>query len=941
MKSANKVVGLLGMAVMSILSYAVTEREVQQMTDAMPAAPVVKPAQERTMLVFSLCNGFKHSSIPYWAKALDIMSEKTGAFKVVHSIDMSVFNPDTLKQYDAICFNNTTKLTPDATQQKAILDFVRGGKGIVGIHAATDNFYDWPQGMEMMGGVFSGHPWTGDGTWAIKIDEPDHPLMASFKGQGFKIKDEIYRTAAPLYSRSKQRVLMSLDMSDPTTKNAKGVTPQDADTGITWIKPVQKGRLFYCSLGHDHAVTWNTAVLAHYLAGIQYAMGDLKVNDTPVDPAMKSNELTSLIEQVKQYDWDKSRTPLTQFSAFIRSQKSPESRKTIEAKLLEMLTTDASLAAKDYVCRELSLMGSDDSLPVLAKMLEAAQTSDMARYALERIPSASVDDLLLTKLQTVQGELIKIGIINTLGTRRTDAAAAPLAALAGGQSIPVAEASISALGAIGSAQSAAALHKLTVGESLKERLSDALLRCADSLSKRGQTGDAQAIYRKLYEPSYPVAIRVGALNGLVKTKTDDVSAILSAAIEGDNLNLQAAAIQNMAEINDAQLLEAVAAKLPTLSDDARIQVCAALAANPQKIGRKEVESLVSGPPKEVRMAAYKALVVLGDGSTVIPLAKAAAGAEDRDEIQQARTALYDLSDPDVNTVLVETIASASSDADEKVMVELIRAVGQRGLSAAVPVLFKTSRHTNAAVASESIRALQSVAMPRDMDGLVDLLIEKPGAATEIALVVTGERIDDRNQRGRAILARYDSVADEAAKASLLRVLGKLGDSNAIPLLEKEKDASSDTLRQAALRAMADWPGSDFMDEMETLAREGKDERSRILAFGAYVRMVMDASDKNSNTGVDALVEAFRMAPRPDEQRLVIGAIGGFATDKALDFVTAAMDNPELKAEAQASAVRICETGGVRKFAQGKEVLDRIIAETSNENMKKRAQKLLN
>lgn len=208
------------------------------------------------------------------------MSEKTGAFKVVHSTDMSVFTAESLKQFDAICFNNTTKLVPDEAQQKAILDFVKSGKGIVGIHAATDNFYEWPEGMQMMGGVFKGHPWTANGTWAVKIDEPEHLLLKSFQGKNFKIKDEIYRTEAPLYSRENQRVLMSLDMSDPKTKSAKGVRPDDMDTGITWIKPVGKGRLFYCSLGHVHSVTWNRAVMEHFLAGIQYAMGDYEVDDT-------------------------------------------------------------------------------------------------------------------------------------------------------------------------------------------------------------------------------------------------------------------------------------------------------------------------------------------------------------------------------------------------------------------------------------------------------------------------------------------------------------------------------------------------------------------------------------------------------------------------------------------------------------------------------------
>jgi type 1 glutamine amidotransferase len=261
-----------------------SQEEIAKMEEAMPNKAVVEPAKPRKLLVFNLCQGYRHSSIPYWDKALQIMAQKTGAFSVVISSDMDVFKADSLKKFDAVCFNNTTNLpfspqmSPDLC--KSLMDFVKSGKGIIGIHAATDNFNQWPEAQEMMGGKFTGHPWTANGTWAIKIDEPNHPLMAPFAGKGFKIKDEIYRTEPPLYSRDKQLVLMSLDMGDETTQK-KAEKPTDADTGISWIKSWGKGRLFYCSLGHNHDVTWNHAVLEHYLRGIQFAMGDLKVDTKP------------------------------------------------------------------------------------------------------------------------------------------------------------------------------------------------------------------------------------------------------------------------------------------------------------------------------------------------------------------------------------------------------------------------------------------------------------------------------------------------------------------------------------------------------------------------------------------------------------------------------------------------------------------------------------
>jgi type 1 glutamine amidotransferase len=217
------------------------------------------------------------------------MGEKTGAYSVDVSDDMNVFTPENLAKYDAVLFESTTQLKfNDPKQREALLNFIKGGKGFIGIHAASDNFPTWPEAVEMIGGQFNGHPWTGGGTWAVKIDDPEHVLNKSFGGKGFLIKDEIYQIKGP-YSRDTHRVLLSLDMSNernlgPLKGKKKGEAWSgrgDDDHAIAWIKHFGDGRVFYCSLGHNKEIYWNKAVLAHYLAGIQWALGDLKVDDRP------------------------------------------------------------------------------------------------------------------------------------------------------------------------------------------------------------------------------------------------------------------------------------------------------------------------------------------------------------------------------------------------------------------------------------------------------------------------------------------------------------------------------------------------------------------------------------------------------------------------------------------------------------------------------------
>jgi type 1 glutamine amidotransferase len=504
------------------------DEEIAKIKEAMPAKAVVTPEKPRRMLVFWRCETFFHTVIPVANEALKIMGEKTGAFEVTAvTDDYSVFTAETLKQFDAICLNNTTslKFDPKTTPErcKALMDFVKSGKGLVGIHAAADNFYQWPEGMEMMGNNFTGHPWGAGGTWAFKIDEPDHPLMAPFKGRGFKLSDEIYRTARPLYSRDKQLVLMSLDTSDPTTRNVREWKDGDEDTGITWVKDWGEGRLFYCSLGHNDAIFMNPVILEHYLRGIQFAMGDFHVPTKPKG-SVKGSDMeqpqvaAALLEKVKTYDFGDSRQPLTELSDEIRkAYGKPEELKKFEASLLEVLKSDAKYAGKQYVCRELSIIGTNQSVPVLAGMLTNEEYSDMARYALERIPGEAVDKALLGALPKAEGKA-KIGIVNTLGERGYQPAAADIAALVGNSDKLLAGAAISALGKIGGPDALKALDKArdSVPDNQKMLVYDAYLKIADQMVAAGNKAQAQKIYVSLNKEGVPQLVRTAAMKGMVK-----------------------------------------------------------------------------------------------------------------------------------------------------------------------------------------------------------------------------------------------------------------------------------------------------------------------------------------------------------------------------------------------------------------------------------------
>jgi len=279
--SSAVLAGLVGAAMPAACAAAepkLSDAEIQKIKDALPEKATVQPAKPRKVLMFCRCEGYKHTGGIQGANAaFRMMGEKTGAFSTVESTEMSSFEPGALEPFDAVVFNNTTALKfQDPKHRETLMAFVKGGKGIVGIHSATDNFYNWPEAAAMMGALFAGHPW---GRCAIKLDDPQHPLLRAFGGKGFYIQEEIYKMREP-YSREKLRVLLSMDMGKMSPKDME-VGRTDKDNPIAWIHEVGKGRVFFCSLGHGQHVFFNKMVMEFYLDGLQYALGDLKADATP------------------------------------------------------------------------------------------------------------------------------------------------------------------------------------------------------------------------------------------------------------------------------------------------------------------------------------------------------------------------------------------------------------------------------------------------------------------------------------------------------------------------------------------------------------------------------------------------------------------------------------------------------------------------------------
>ncbi|MBI5083374.1 MAG: ThuA domain-containing protein [Acidobacteria bacterium] len=282
--------------------------DVSAMMAAIPDKPYVAPQSLRRVLVLGRAVGWVHTSIPLATKMVEYLGDKTGAWMTTITYDAAAITPENLKQYDAVFLASTTGAFLDDPNDKAVtelrkqalLDFVKSGKGLAGIHAATDCYHSttrpaspgaapvlagtWPEFNEMIGGFFKSH-WNYPTLITAKIDDPASPLNVMFSPRGYDIIDETYTFAQDSFSRKRVHVLTSVNYAkmsaDDKAKEPAATKRTDGDYALSYIQRVGNGRVFYESHGHDEKVYFQRPFVAHILAGIQYALGDLKADDSP------------------------------------------------------------------------------------------------------------------------------------------------------------------------------------------------------------------------------------------------------------------------------------------------------------------------------------------------------------------------------------------------------------------------------------------------------------------------------------------------------------------------------------------------------------------------------------------------------------------------------------------------------------------------------------
>ena len=229
-------------------------------TGPSPTAPGPAGGTPIRVLMLTATAGFRHDSIPTARQVMTAMAASAGDIRLTITEDVSAITATALADQDVLFFALTSGELPFTAEQKAaLLSFVAGGKGFVGVHSATDTLYGWAEYGRLVGAYFKEHPWTQQAT--VVVEDAAHPAARGL-GDRFSLLEEFYTFREN--PRPQVQVLLRLD---PASVGASGDFP------LAWAQAFGSGRSYYNALGHFPS-TWNDARFQQQMLGaIRWAAG--------------------------------------------------------------------------------------------------------------------------------------------------------------------------------------------------------------------------------------------------------------------------------------------------------------------------------------------------------------------------------------------------------------------------------------------------------------------------------------------------------------------------------------------------------------------------------------------------------------------------------------------------------------------------------------------
>jgi HEAT repeat protein len=581
----------------------------------------------------------------------------------------------------------------------------------------------------------------------------------------------------------------------------------------------------------------------------------------------------------------------------IAAMKAPETRAACAAKLAELLAKeDTTLTAKQYICLQLRQVGTEAEVRLLERLLEDPETTEMSRYALESIPGFLATATLRAGLTKLQGRQL-VGVIGSVAKRKDVASVAELKKLADSDDPQIATAAIRALGniACGTARHDLLDRAKKAGVPAPRVLAVALLKYAAS----GQL--AEEIYAELSQPGQPAATRRAALEGLLGLRGNESEGTVLEWFSSEDADRHRIAAGHLQQLPDEQL-DKLLAQLTELPDAGKLAVIELAATRRGADMLPTIMSFVESSNADLQQAGIRCLGMIGSAAAIPKLIELLGPGGDVAEAAQA--ALASLPRQQVAPALLEALQKRPG-----MRTPIIDVLIDIKCYDAIDPLVEIAAAADPNEYNSALFGLRGIADPdkTDIPRLVKLLLRSEGGKhrdeVEKTILIVCDKLPAGADRSQLVLASLAAV-DKSEAPKYLPVLGRLGGEASMKKIEAALGSSDPAIREAAVRALCNWPDAEVADKLLRVATDSDNRGHRRMALRAYIRVVSLKSDRPEAETLAMLQNAFQLASGVDEKRLAIERAGAVRTMEAVAWIAKSLDDAELAQAACGSIVEL-------------------------------------
>jgi len=610
----------------------------------------------------------------------------------------------------------------------------------------------------------------------------------------------------------------------------------------------------------------------------------------------------------------------------------------IQALANQLLQKPPEWTAK-FLIEQLHLAGDAQAIEILGSKLKDEAACDDAVLAIVAIGGPSAPAVLHKALPDAEGRC-RITIIHALGTLGDKAAVATFTKDAASEDRNLRMTALYALARSGDSAATETLFNAAKTDNWYDLslTTDLLLLHGARLTELGHVKAAAGVFRRLFEtrtsPS-DTHVRCAAVHGLAEALGADAAGKLLPLLADDNLQLRTAAANAVAAVPGKKMTHACFRQFYKTSTVGQVMLLGVLAERGDRMGLSLLDKALWSEKKDVRLAAIPAIAKLGADRAVDPLIGALV-TEERDEQEAIQAALARIPGSEAT----ELIQSALPGVHAMTRVPLLHVLAKRPASDDLAPIFEATEDDDRTVRTAAFGALETLAGEEHVPALLKLLgqaeSDRERSAAAAAVAAACRRAEDREQPTSLVVAAMQDQ-DTTVRCAFLRALGRTGGVNAFNAVSEALKDQEAEIREAAIRALSDWPDAEPVQLTLQLTKDLDDAKLQILALRAYIRLVGLESNRPVQETLRMYAAALETAKRPDEKKLVLGRLGGIREPKSMKMLESYLSDPALTAEAAAAILNIVDAFIPDRWVDAAPSLKKVLATELPQRTRERAE----